>query len=106
MTGSMMMELILLTVRLLLAAVFLVAGLAKLIDGAGSRASMAEFGVPAFLARPMALLVPLLELACAAALLSVPAARWGAGGALAMLLVFTAAIAINLLRGRKPDCHC
>jgi peroxiredoxin len=100
------MDLLLLIARLLLAVVFVVAGLAKLADWADSRASMADFGVPAFLARPMALLIPVLELACGVALLSVTSARWGASGALAMLLLFIAAIAINLVRGRRPDCRC
>lgn len=100
------MNLMLLIARVLLAVVFVVAGVAKLIDSAGSRASIGAFGVPAFLARPLALLLPLLELACAAALMSVTFAWWGATSALAMLLVFMAAIAINLMRGRRPDCHC
>lgn len=100
------MTFMLLTARLLLALVFVVAGLAKLIDSAGSRASMRDFGVPAFLARPLAVLLPLLELVCAAALTSVTFAWWGASGALAMLLVFMAAIGVNLMRGRRPDCRC
>jgi thiol-disulfide isomerase/thioredoxin/uncharacterized membrane protein YphA (DoxX/SURF4 family) len=100
------MNLMLLIARLLLSLVFGVAGVAKLIDSTGSRASMGDFGVPAFLARPLAWLLPLLELACAAALMSVSGAWWGASGALAMLLVFMAAIAVNLMRGRRPDCRC
>ena len=91
----------LLIARLLLSLVFGVAGVAKLIDSTGSRASMGDFGVPAFLARPLAWLLPLVELACAAALMSVSGAWWGASGALAMLLVFMAAIAINLVRAAK-----
>ena len=100
------MNLMLLMARLLLSLVFGVAGVAKLIDSTGSRASMGDFGVPAFLARPLAWLLPLVELACAAALMSVSHAWWGASGALAMLLVFMAAIAVNLMRGRRPDCRC
>ena len=100
------MNLLLLIARLLLSLVFGVAGVAKLVDSTGSRASMGDFGVPAFLARPLAWLLPLVELACAAALMSVSGAWWGASGALAMLLVFMAAIAINLMRGRRPDCRC
>ena len=44
------MNLVLLLARLLLAAVFLVAGLAKLADLAGSRQALRDFGVPAVFA--------------------------------------------------------
>jgi peroxiredoxin/uncharacterized membrane protein YphA (DoxX/SURF4 family) len=100
------MSVVLLIVRLLLAVVFTVAGIAKLADPAGSRQSMLGFGSPAFLARPLALLLPLAELACAVALLPVASAWWGATGVLAMLLLFIAGISISLARGRRPDCHC
>jgi hypothetical protein len=40
------------------------------------------------------------------ALLPKPSAWWGALGALALLLVFVAAIGVSLARGRKPDCRC
>ena len=33
-------------------------------------------------------------------------AWWGAAGALALLALFVGAIAVNLLLGRRPDCHC
>jgi uncharacterized membrane protein YphA (DoxX/SURF4 family) len=49
----------LLASRLLLAAVFVVAGLAKLADRAGSRQAMRDFGVPVRLAAPFGLLLPL-----------------------------------------------
>src|SRR5439155_9771040 len=100
------MNAILLILRLILAAVFAVAGFAKLLDRAGSRQSMREFGVPAALANPLALLLPIAELACAAALVPAATAWWGAAGAFALLVLFVAAIAINLARGRTPDCHC
>jgi methylamine dehydrogenase accessory protein MauD len=91
---------------LLLALVFVVAGLAKLADRAGSRKAVADFGVPSSLATPLATLLPLAELAVAAALIPAASAWWGALGALALLLLFVAGISINLARGRKPDCHC
>ena len=96
----------LLAARLLLAAVFLVAGLAKLADRAGSRKALVDFGVPVALAAPLGLLLPLAEIAVPAALVSIPSAWWGAVGALALLLLFVAGISVNLARGRKPDCHC
>jgi methylamine dehydrogenase accessory protein MauD len=100
------MDAILLGARLILALVFAVAGIAKLIDLAGSRRAIVEFGVPAALAGPLGILLPLAELAVAAALLPTTTAWWGAVGALVLLLLFAAAIGTNLARGRKPDCHC
>ena len=82
------------------------AGFAKLADRAGSRKAVADFGVPSSLATPLATLLPLAELAVAAALIPAASAWWGALGALALLLLFVAGISINLARGRKPDCHC
>jgi len=100
------MEVTLLVARVLLAAVFFLAAVAKLADRKGARRAALEFGVPAAVATPFAFLLPLAELAVAGALLPGASARWGALGALALLLVFVAAIALNLARGRKPDCRC
>lgn len=100
------MEIVLLVIRLLLAAVFLVAGFAKLADLAGSRQALRDFGVPAALARPFGVLLSLTELAVAVALLPAASAWWGAIGALVLLLLFVAGISSNLARGRTPDCHC
>jgi thiol-disulfide isomerase/thioredoxin len=97
---------ILLGARLLLAAAFGVAGVAKVLDPAGSRQSLREFGVPAVLVPPLAILLPLCELACAAALIPAASAWWGATAALALLVLFIAAIVSNLALGRTPDCHC
>src|SRR5690242_5000346 len=104
--GEHQVDAILLTARLLLAAVLAAAGAAKLADPAGSRKAVTEFGLPARLARPLAVLLPPAELAAAAALLPAATAWWGVLGALALLLAFTAGIAANLAQGRKPDCHC
>src|SRR5437660_184028 len=100
------MDIVLLLARLLLAVVFVVAGLAKLADRAGSRKALLDFGVPAMLVAPFAVLLPLAELAVAVALLPTFSAWWGAIGALALLLLFVAGIGYNLAHGRTPDCHC
>ena len=89
-----------------LALVFAVAGVAKLADRAGSRQAVVDFGVPAALAAPLGILVPLAELAVAAALVPTTTAWWGAVGVLVLLLLFAAAIGANLARGRKPNCRC
>ena len=100
------METILLIARLLLALVFVVAGAAKLADPKGSRQAIIDFGVPAALATPFGILLPLAELAVAVALIPASTAWWGAVGALVLLCVFVVGIGNSLARGRKPDCHC
>jgi peroxiredoxin/uncharacterized membrane protein YphA (DoxX/SURF4 family) len=92
--------------RILLAVVFASAGLAKLFDARGSRQAMIEFGVPGALAGVSGRFLPLAELAVAVALMPVASARLGAAGALVLLAAFVAVIAVNLARGRHPDCHC
>jgi len=95
-----------LTARLVLAAVLFTAALGKLADRSGSRRAVADFGVPAALVEPLALAVPVLEVATAVVLLPDPTARWGALSACVLLAAFTATIAVNLARGRRPPCHC
>jgi len=82
------------------------AGVAKLADRNGSRQAIVDFGLPAALAAPLGVLLPLVELAVAATLIPTATAWWGAIGALALLLLFVAGIGINLALGNKPDCHC
>jgi len=92
--------------RLVLSAIFLVAGGAKLADPAGGRQALIGFGVPHRIAPALAIALPLAELAVALALIPVSLAWFGALGALIMLLLFVVAIGVNLALGRKPDCHC
>ena len=101
-----MLEVSLLAGRLVLAGVFLVAAVAKLLDRDGTRHAVQEFGAPAALAGPLALALPLAELAVAVLLIPTGAAIAGAAGALALLALFSAAIALSLARGLTPDCHC
>ena len=70
------------------------------------RQTWREFGLPAMLARPMILLLPLLELAVAVLLIPTNLAWYGAWGALGLLAVFILAIGLAMARGRKPDCRC
>jgi len=100
------MDAALLIARLVLAAVFIVAGLAKLSDLKGSRKAITDFGLPEVLASPLALLLPLAELGVGAALIPASSAWWGALGAVGLLVLFVVGISINLARGKKPDCHC
>lgn len=101
-----MMNMILLAVRLLLAAVFAVAAAAKLTDRRGTEAAITDLGLPQATAPWLAWLVPVIELVIAGLLLPAAPAWWGGVAALALLAAFTLAIALNLWRGRAPDCHC
>lgn len=91
--------------RIGLAAVFAVAGVAKLADREGSARAAREFGLGR-LASAAAVLVPLVELGIAAALVPVSSARVAAAGAALLLLAFAVAIVVALARGQRPDCHC
>ena len=94
-------------IRVLVALVFLAAALGKMrhyvtFQGVVSNYRLLpEAVVPAF-----ALLLPPVEIAVAAALLFAPSA-WPEASAAALLLVFAAAMAINIGRGRRHiDCGC
>jgi thiol-disulfide isomerase/thioredoxin len=102
----MTFALIPLIARLVLAGVFAVAGAAKLADRAGARTAVVAFGTPERIAAPVALVLPLVELAVAALLLPAAPAVAGLIGAVALLALFTGAIAASLARGKAPDCHC
>jgi uncharacterized membrane protein YphA (DoxX/SURF4 family) len=90
----------------MLVLVFATAGLAKLTDLGSSRRAVAGFGLPKAPAWLAGTLLPPIELSAAAALVPHRSVPWGAAAALVLLLVFTVAIAVNLIRGRAPECHC
>lgn len=100
------MSVFLILVRLGLAGVFTLAALAKLMDRAGSRKAVSDFGLPAILIGPISLLLPGVELLVAFLLIAPRSGWWGGIAALALLAVFTTGIVVNLARGRAPDCHC
>lgn len=96
----------LVALRLGLSVVFGVAGVAKLLDQRGTRDAVTNFGAPASWSGPLAVLLPVAEIAIALGLL-VSAAAWASAlTALLLLALFIAAIGINLSRGRAPECHC
>jgi thiol-disulfide isomerase/thioredoxin len=94
----------LLVARLVLAGVFAAAGVAKLADWKTARAAISGFGIP--FPNVVGAVLPVAELATAAALVPVSTAWSGAVGALVLLSLFTGAIGINLVLGRRPDCRC
>lgn len=89
------------------ALLFASAALHKLLDPARFAAAFHAYQVvPPVLGR-VALLVPVLELAIAAALLAADSRHGAAAAGAALLLTYAVAIAINLGRGRRDlDCGC
>ena len=85
---------------------FLIAGVAKLADPAGSRRAVVGFGVPERLASVAGVGLPATELVVGVALIPTVSARFGALGALLLLAVFGSAIAVALRRGTEAECHC
>lgn len=101
------MNLVVLALRIVLAAVFVVSAVGKVRDREGSRGAVAAFGVPTPLVGLVATALPVVEVV-AAVLLFFGGGLLVSGAALilAMLVAFTIAIVTNLLRGRRPQCHC
>jgi peroxiredoxin/uncharacterized membrane protein YphA (DoxX/SURF4 family) len=96
----------LIVARLCLAAVFFIAGVAKLADRSGTRQALVDFDVPRRLADPLLLLLPAAELVVTTALVFPTTARWGAAGSLVLLALFVVGLTRVLRRGEAPDCHC
>ena len=94
--------------RSAMAAIFVIAALHALRDRAEyARIVQAYRILPAALGHIFALLLPPMEAVVAIALVLPGARRAGTMVALAMLVCFTAAIAINLVRGRRDiACGC
>jgi methylamine dehydrogenase accessory protein MauD len=97
---------VVLAIRLLLAAIFATAAAAKLAGAGTSLEGLQAFGVPRRAARPLAAVLPIAELAIAALLLPARTATAGALAAAVVLVAFTGAVAYQLARGRRPDCNC
>lgn len=92
--------------RLLVAAVFGWAGLAKLLNLAGTRRAVAEFGAPDQWVRVAGVVLPVVELGVAVAVL-LPWTAVAAGlVALGLLVVFSVRVAWLLRAGKRPVCAC
>ncbi|WP_175944077.1 MauE/DoxX family redox-associated membrane protein [Burkholderia pyrrocinia] len=90
------------------AVVVLLGAFAKMRRPAAFRHALAGYRLlPDALTAPVAFAIPLAEAVCAAALLFPDTRVAGAIGLIALLAVFAAGLAINLLRGRTDiDCGC
>jgi uncharacterized membrane protein YphA (DoxX/SURF4 family)/thiol-disulfide isomerase/thioredoxin len=100
------MDLIADIARAVLAVVFTVAAVGKLLDVSASTRTMMDFGVPARYANLAARALPIAELTTAVLLVLEPTAWLGGIAALLLLLVFIAGISNSLSHGRTPDCNC
>lgn len=91
--------------RVAFATLFAAAAVHKLRAPQTFAASLADYRVlPLGAVRPAAIAIPLIELAAAMGCLTSPKSLVGAA---ALLLVYAAAIAVNLIRGRGHiDCGC
>ncbi|MCX6519311.1 MAG: DoxX family membrane protein [Actinobacteria bacterium] len=85
-----------------LGIVFVVAGASKVARGREWPVQAAELGAP----RPVALVVPWWEMTVGALLVAGLGSPWAAIAALVTLIGFTAAIVVQLRRGRHPQCAC
>jgi hypothetical protein len=100
-------ELVALIARVALAATFIFSAVAKIRDTDGARQAVKDFGVPAGVAPLVAMSLAPLELASAVLLLTTDlAVTVGAVLAIVLLAAFTAGIVVNLLRGKRVECHC
>jgi peroxiredoxin len=100
------MDAILLAARLLLAAVFLVAGVGKLARRERTEATLDKFGVAPGSQTGLAIALPPAELAVAVGLLITATAPWAALAGFLLLTAFTIGI-VRVLRGEEEvDCNC
>jgi hypothetical protein len=95
-----------LALRLALAAVFLISGIAKAVTPRATAAAAGDLGVPARLAPATAVLLPAAEIVVAGLLVPTPTAMVGSAAGTALLAAFAVLIAVNLARGRRPSCAC
>jgi uncharacterized membrane protein YphA (DoxX/SURF4 family) len=91
-----------------LAALWLHAGIAKLRDLARLEGVIADYRLlPDALVQPASRALPVIELAVAAGLVAAPAREAAALVSVVLLVVYAAAVAVNLRRGRTSiDCGC
>jgi uncharacterized membrane protein YphA (DoxX/SURF4 family) len=98
---------ILLSARLVLGVIFLLAGLSKIASPSAFTDDVMEYQlVSGSLAKIVAYSLPPLELILAALCIAGIILPLTASIAILLLLVFTIAIALNLARGRQFSCHC
>ena len=95
------------SLRCLLAVLFATAAWHKASDSRRFTATLDAYRLlPSWLGEAVARALPVAEVAVTVSLL-LPLYRWAALGAVALLVLYSVAIAINLARGRREiDCGC
>jgi len=105
--GTSRSEWLTVRVQFVLAAFFVVAGIAKIADPPGFAHEIHNYKmVPGALVNAMALILPWIEVVTGVALFLGIARRTAAKVLGILLLVFIAALGVNLARGHPVDCGC
>ena len=100
-------RIIVLVVRVVLGAIFIVAGASKMGHFAEFAQQIAAFRIlPRAVVAPMAILLPFVEIAVGGALVAGFATRAAATVATVLLFVFDVAIASAVMRGLSLNCGC
>jgi uncharacterized membrane protein YphA (DoxX/SURF4 family) len=100
------MGLLLLLIRLGLAGVLIVSGIAKLGDRAGTRESYEAFRLPTRFAPAVAMALPVVELAVSTALVPGTPVPVSAGLAAALFLTFAIVVTRSVLHDDQVECNC
>lgn len=100
------MNLFLLMIRLILAALLITAGVAKLADRKGAEKAAKGFGVSGPLATFGPVLLSIGEIIIGSMLLFPSVSWFGAVGAVTLLVVFIVMMTYQWFKGNAPDCHC
>jgi putative oxidoreductase len=105
--GTSRYEWLTVRVQFVLAAFFVVAGIAKIVDPPSFAHEIHNYKmVPGALVNGMALILPWLEVVAGVALFLGIARRTAAKVLGILLLVFIVALGVNLARGHPVDCGC
>ncbi len=100
------MEVVLLILRIGLAAIFGLAGIAKFLDRDGSEKAFKEFGVPETIARPSSIALSIFEIVIAALFLFTTTSWYASVSASFLLILFVGQMIYQMAKGNAPDCHC
>jgi uncharacterized membrane protein YphA (DoxX/SURF4 family)/peroxiredoxin len=100
------MPLVILLVQVALSLVFGLAGVTKLLDLAGTRRTIKDFGAPDSTVELISFLLPLTEIAVAVFLLFSSSALYASYAALVLLTLFIVVVGASILRGQTTECHC
>lgn len=105
-TGSILLFYLLLCLRLGVGVIFLLSGVGKFWDLAGTRQALSDFGVPDAWTSWGTRALPAVEILVGLGLFFDLTHRPASAGAALLSLTFSLAIANLLRQGRTPPCHC